>query len=111
MNEACAECSPAIYLELCGKELRKKDTGVHACCGWSGTNLLMMCLMPNSSVLCELRYGSSMRVGSAPHLVGQLLDEDEGADEDVGGGDVGLQRPEVGRIAQLLQQVAHLISI
>jgi hypothetical protein len=43
----------------------------------------------------------------AAHLLGQLLDEDQGADEDVGGLQVLLEGLEVGLIAQLLQQVAH----
>ncbi len=43
------------------------------------------------------------------HLLGELLDEDERADEDVGGLHVGLEQCVVLRIAQLLQQVAdHL---
>lgn len=39
-------------------------------------------------------------------LLGQLLDEDERADEEVGRGDVGLERRVRRRVAELLEQVA-----
>ena len=40
-------------------------------------------------------------------LVGKLLDEDEGADEHICSCNVLLEGGEVGRIPQLLEQVAH----
>eukprot|EP00955_Chlamydomonas_euryale_P001091 12527-Chlamydomonas_euryale.AAC.5 len=44
---------------------------------------------------------------SRTHLISKLLNEDEGADEDVCIGNILLERLKVVGVAQLLQQVAH----
>ena len=45
--------------------------------------------------------------GAFPYLFGEHLPEDEGADEDVGVGDVRLEGGEVALVAELLEEVAH----